>query len=322
MNKRLEMKVGLFVLVCLVLLAVLLLQFTKGVSLFRKTYTVILNTANVGGLKPHATVLMSGVPVGFVNKTLLSPNGTNVSVYLKIFNEYLVPTNSEFKIEQSGFLGDQYVAIYPGQNVGVALTDGAEVHATEPFNIQEVAAKVNRVLDAVQHVVLNTNTLTNVAVALVKLKGVAERADIAVSNINGLIISNTVPLKLAISNLVVFSDELKQVGARADNLVITNAPQINAAVSNLYAATATVTNLLGEVEAGHGAVGQLIKNDALARDIRSMAASFSATSTNLAVASANLNRLGLWHFLWYHPKPEQKPLPPPHTSQMPEHYKQ
>ena len=39
MNKsRLELKVGLFVFICLVLLAVLLMQFSKGATLFRPTY--------------------------------------------------------------------------------------------------------------------------------------------------------------------------------------------------------------------------------------------------------------------------------------------
>src|SRR5579884_1343003 len=158
MKKHVKLKVGLFVLACLVLIAVLLLQFSKGVTFFRKTYTVILNTSNVGGLKSRAQVLMAGVMVGSVDRTVLSPEGTNVAVYLKIYKDYVIPVKSTFKIEQSGFLGDQYVAIYPAPNEGTVLADSDEVHAKEPFNIQEVAAKLNEVIDAVQHVVLNTNT--------------------------------------------------------------------------------------------------------------------------------------------------------------------
>ena len=49
-QKRLETKVGLFVFVGLVLLAVLLIQFSKGTSLFRGTYELRLHASNVGGL--------------------------------------------------------------------------------------------------------------------------------------------------------------------------------------------------------------------------------------------------------------------------------
>ncbi len=53
-KSRLETKVGLFVFIGLVLLAVLLIQFSKGTSLFRGTYDLRLHARNVGGLKPRA----------------------------------------------------------------------------------------------------------------------------------------------------------------------------------------------------------------------------------------------------------------------------
>jgi hypothetical protein len=34
-----------------------------------------------------------------------------------------------------------------------------------------------------------------------------------------------------------------------------------------------------------------------------MANNVSTIASNLAVTTSNLNRLGLWHFIWYHPKP-------------------
>ncbi len=65
-KSRLEIKVGLFVLVGLVLLAVVLIQFSKGTSLFRGTYELRLHAVNVGGIKERAGVLLAGVEVGSV----------------------------------------------------------------------------------------------------------------------------------------------------------------------------------------------------------------------------------------------------------------
>ena len=66
-KSRLEIKVGLFVLIGLVLLAVLLIQFSKGTSIFRGTYELRLHAVNVGGLKQRAGVLLAGVQVGSVS---------------------------------------------------------------------------------------------------------------------------------------------------------------------------------------------------------------------------------------------------------------
>jgi len=60
-QKRLELKVGLFVLIGLAGIAGLMLKFSKGAALFRPTYALQLTAKNVGGLKPRAAVLMAGV---------------------------------------------------------------------------------------------------------------------------------------------------------------------------------------------------------------------------------------------------------------------
>src|SRR5204862_2868239 len=79
-HPRLEWKVGLFVFIGLALLAGLLLEFSKGLSLFRPTYQIYLRAENIGGLKPRADVLMSGVQVGTVSAIQLAPDGKSVTI--------------------------------------------------------------------------------------------------------------------------------------------------------------------------------------------------------------------------------------------------
>src|ERR1019366_10194204 len=140
-QKRLETKVGLFVLVGLTLLAVLLIQFSKGTSLFRGTYTLRLHAGNVGGLKQRAGVLLSGVQVGSVSDIQLAEDGKSVIISLKIYNDYKnkIYHDARFVIEQAGFLGDQYVSVITVSNQPPVLTNGADVECQEPFNLQEVA---------------------------------------------------------------------------------------------------------------------------------------------------------------------------------------
>src|SRR5437660_4894379 len=105
-QERLEWKVGAFVVVCLALLGLLVLNFSKGLTFFTPTYTVRLRTTNVGGIKREAAVLMAGVPVGNVTGDELSPGGTNVTVFLKILNRYQINGDAVFAIDSMGFLGE------------------------------------------------------------------------------------------------------------------------------------------------------------------------------------------------------------------------
>src|SRR5258708_22754563 len=128
----------------MILVVVLLLQFRKGTTFFRHIYTIILKTANVGGLRRRASVLMSGVQVGTISEIELSPQGTNVSILLKIYSQYVIRNDARFVIEQSGFLGDQYVAIYPDKNRGMPLANLADMPAHEPFNLQDASPSPSR----------------------------------------------------------------------------------------------------------------------------------------------------------------------------------
>jgi phospholipid/cholesterol/gamma-HCH transport system substrate-binding protein len=316
MNRsRLELKVGIFVLICLGLLLGLILQFSKGTTLFRKTYAIILNTSNVGGLRPRASVLLSGVQVGTVSDIKLAPDGTNVSVMLKIYSEFIIKDDARFEIEQSGFLGDQFVAVYPDKNQGTALTNGAMAQVDPPFNmlgvarsvagfvkrIDDTARNLNDAINDVRASVLNQQTLTNLAYTIQTLQQVSQGAAVVVSNLDALVRSDTEPVGAVISNLNTFAIQLDTLAQSAQNLLNTNQSQITLTVNNLETSTAMLTNLLTETAQSKGLVGELLYDQTLSSNVSSLA-------SNLSIASANLRSNGLWHFLWK-PKPSDNPAP-------------
>ncbi len=313
---RTEIKVGIFVALALALMGALLLQFSKGSTLFRNTYTVVLKSGNVGGLRNKASVLMSGVQVGTVSAIKLSPEGTNVSIFLKVYSEYTLHDDARFIIEQSGFLGDQFVAIYPGESKGNVLTNMSEARAQEPFNLLEVARSasgfIQRIDDTAKNLdsaiadvrkyVLNEQTLTNLSSTIATLRQASQNALETVDNVNALIKSNGAPVGLTLSNLVAFSDHLNDFVASAKAVITTNEPQISLTLSNLQASSATLTNLLNGVQQGQGLAGTLLKNQTVANNVSNLTAS-------LAVTSSNLNRYGLWHVLFHKEKPPSTNAP-------------
>src|SRR5438093_981984 len=114
-ESRLATKVGLFVALGLVLLVLLLMSFSKGLTILTKSYELNLRAPQVGGLKDRAAVLMSGITVGNVVEANIPPDGQGVIIKLKIQEKYKIHADARFRIDQIGFLGDQYVAIYPAK---------------------------------------------------------------------------------------------------------------------------------------------------------------------------------------------------------------
>jgi len=314
-----EIKVGLFVLVGLVLLAVLLLQFSKSTSIFRGTYELRLHASNVGGLKERASVLLAGVQVGTVSGIELAPDGKSVTILLRVYKDYKIYHDARFVIQQSGFLGDQYVAVIPTINQLPVWTNGADVDCEAPFNLQETARaaagfiqridetaqKLDAAVSDVRRLLLNTETLTNLSAAVGNLRDFSEQATNMVANINLLVATNGEQVDLAVSNVVFFSQDLIHLSDDARGVVSTNGAEISAAVKNIETSTETLKTLMDDLQSGKGLVGTLLKNEQLSTNVQAVAA-------NLAIATSNLNQLGLWHFLWHHELPPTNA--PPHVT--------
>jgi phospholipid/cholesterol/gamma-HCH transport system substrate-binding protein len=310
-KKRLEWRVGVFVAFALTVLGLMLLQFSKGASLFRPTYNLFLKAENIGGLKTRAAVLMSGVTIGTVSEIELGPQGTNVTITLKIYKRYVIHKDARFVIEQSGFLGDQYVAIVPTYNLGGEWEPDGHPEAEAPFNLQEVARSaagfIKRVDDTVKklddaiadvrRLVLNEQTLTNLSATVASLHTASDHAVTAVDNFNALISTNSDSVSLAVSNVVYFSKQLDQFGAGLGGVLATNSASLSVSMSNIESSTEVLKSVLQDVQSGKGLAGTVLRNEQLATNVNNIA-------SNLSVTTSNLNRLGLWHFLWH------KEIPP------------
>ena len=314
-ESRLAGKVGLFVAIGLLLVALLLLSFSKGFSLFAPTYELRLKASTVGGLRDRSAVLMSGVRVGDVVASDVAPDGQGVIIRLKIHRRYSIRDDARFVIDQIGFLGDQYVAIHPQKNAGKPLPPGAEVVCEEPFNLQEVVRSTSGLIqrvdqtvqvlnDAIQRLdrtVFHEQTLTNLTVTLSNFRLVSERAVTMVDGVNRLVQTNSPPISISVSNLVRFSEDLDKLASELQLTFSTNRADLTAAIRNMESTTRVLDGLVKDIEAGKGLAGSLVKDEQLKTNLFDMV-------ENLAVLSSNLNKYGLL----YKPKqPKKEPVSKP-----------
>ncbi len=116
-KKKIEILVGLFVLLGMLGLVFLALQAANLGSIGiggGDTYTLQARFDNVGGLKPRAPVRSAGVLVGRVKKISLDAKTFQGLVTMEIERNFQFPKDSAAKILTSGLLGDQYVGMEPG----------------------------------------------------------------------------------------------------------------------------------------------------------------------------------------------------------------
>ncbi|MBP7828140.1 MAG: MCE family protein [Verrucomicrobia bacterium] len=306
---RLEIRVGLFVAVGLVLVALLLVNFSKGVTRFAGTYELYLRTTDMGGIKRGAPVLMAGYPIGNVTDLSLSSRGESVRLTLQIKKEFFVRTNALFVIEQSGFLGDQFVAIYPGANLDVRFFQpGEEAVCPPPFNLQQTAReasgfirridqtakKLDGAIEDIRRLVLNEETLVQVSNTLSSLQAISQRAENAVVHVDDLVTTQTPLVSESVSNIAFFSRELRGFSEHLNVLLETQSGEITNTLKSIESAAELLNHLLVDLRAGKGVAGRLLADEQLAEDLGQIA-------HNLSITTSNLNQFGLWRMLWKRP---------------------
>jgi phospholipid/cholesterol/gamma-HCH transport system substrate-binding protein len=305
-------RVGLWVFVGLVVIAALMLNFSRGVGMFKGKYDIKMRARTVAGLKPRSAVYLSGIQIGNVRAVELDQANTNVIVYLQILEDYPLRADAKFVIEQIGVLGDQFVIVYPGSPNAPLLKDGAEVFGSEPFNLQELARSttdllkrfeslgqtVGTAIERVNTQLLDAQTLSNVSRTFGNFHVLSERTLGVVDGVATLVTNNAAPFTESISNLIAFTDRMEKLAGELSETVASNRTGLTASLQNMQDATATLKSLSADVDAGRGVIGGLMKDEQLRVQI-------SSTVSNLSILSSNLNRFGLLY----------KPKQPKNTAQ-------
>ena len=300
MKARTEIKVGLFVLIGLVLGAALIIKFNKGAGAFTKTYRIRLQAKDVSGVIPGSFVLMAGVRVGSVERIELDSNSGSVTMIARLLSQYQLREDSQFMIKQSGFLGDQYIAVFQGKT-NKFLAEGSVVQVEEPFDLGEVArstgglvkrvdsmvAQLTNAVDRVDKTLLAGETLTNLSKIVDNFHTVSETTLSTLTKVERLIDTNSAGITMSVTNAQAFTVQLNELAMELRQTIATNRTSLTASMKNIESATAKLDSVMTDVSGGKGLAGALIKNDQLATDM-------SLIVSNLQVLSSNINNKGLW----------------------------
>jgi phospholipid/cholesterol/gamma-HCH transport system substrate-binding protein len=125
---RLEMMVGIFVLVGLAALAFLSIKLGKLEVIGNTGYNIQAEFSNIGGLKTGATVEIAGVEVGRVTDITLKDYQALVVMRMK--SNVKISDDSIASIKTKGLIGEKYVSLSPGGSDKM-LAAGGTLRETE-----------------------------------------------------------------------------------------------------------------------------------------------------------------------------------------------
>lgn len=153
---RLELKVGIFVFLGLIIFMIFVLSI-GGFKTWSLGYRIKFIFNFVNGVKIGAPVRFAGVDVGQVKQIKFISNldeGTKVQIIGWVKNEVKVPVDSLVWINTLGLLGEKYVEIIPGKDYKNCLLANQALAGREPIAMHEVTELAKNIADDFDAVML------------------------------------------------------------------------------------------------------------------------------------------------------------------------
>jgi phospholipid/cholesterol/gamma-HCH transport system substrate-binding protein len=300
-----ELRVGIFVLVALIVIALGVFYVTGTQGFWVPKYTIKTYLPEVEDLDKGAPVSLDGVNIGNVQSIGLTPHPSdkahNVTVVMRVKRSFQaeIRTDSTAKLVTEGLLGTRYVEITRGVT-GPPIPPGGVVPGAEvpemtevvergaevaenlrvlSASLDDIIAKMNRGEGSIGKF-LNDPSLYN------HLDATATRADDVIASIQQgkgsagkLIVSDELYNKMD-STLTKVDDVVSAVQQQKGTM---GKLIYDPAIANDIQGIAQKGNaMLTDVEAGRGSLGKFVKDDAMYNNLRD-------ASANVRDATAKLN---------------------------------
>ena len=162
-----ELKVGVLVVVCILVLAGLLYK-TGSFDFKKEGYKVKVLFNVVSGVQRNAPVRLAGVEIGQVKDIELSyANGTKVAVTLWLGEGAKLRKDSKAYITALGLMGEKYIEISPGSENAPYLKTGETINGEDPLEFDALARKGENIADALEETLANIKALARNSNAVV-----------------------------------------------------------------------------------------------------------------------------------------------------------
>lgn len=301
MRDSLEIRVGLFVLAALGVLAYM--GFQIGAFRFDrmryKTYTMFFK--DVSGLARKADVKIAGVKVGWVEKINLIKEDDTVqaSATVLISKEYDLYCDAYAIVRQDGLLGPKYLEVIPGNPLMSRLTDGSALGrpSVAPTSVDELLQQFKQIASNVEDVTQSFDKVVGGAEGQEQLRSIFNNLDLAMKRMASL----TQVVDRALSDNEENINKFFEIGAQVERITHRLESEVLPAmkgdmekiadafdrdlgrVANHVEATAdvfgqasvqardgfkSITAVVEKIDEGRGLLGKLVNDDETYKDLK------------------------------------------------------
>jgi len=269
-DRKIQIKVGIFILIGLTITGMLVVYFGRLGEGFASYYNLRVEFANASGVIRGAEVLLAGAKVGRVtSEPEIMPDMQGVSVELRILEKVRIPVGSEFSIGSSGLLGDKYIQIVLKDD----KPGGPTIEPDSTIKGSDIGDGIGGLTEGAGDLIADLrNTVKNINAVVTKL----DQSVLSKSELESV--------SATIKNLQTTSGKLAESSGRFDSLLKSGQETME---SGKKAADA-LRELTDQAKSGKGMLGTLVSNREMAENLRAFI--------------LNLRKHGI---LWY--KDTQKP---------------
>lgn len=309
-QRTVEIRVGMFILICLAVGAGLIWKFGKLGPSSASRYPLVVTFDNVGGLIVDANVMYAGVGIGKVREIKLVEDGKlRAHVTLGIYQGVVVRRDAKFVINQSGLLGDRYVDVVPGSSSAEALKPGdvvagsASVDLTEAIRsvvdvlheaggtierVNTMLARIDGAVKRVDEMTLSTQNLQHVSSTLVQIDMTTSNAAGLTADLRSLVNEGRASVTNTMVSFSAAAENVRGTSRRVDDFVRDTQLDVKKVTQNLSESTQRLNVILARLEKGEGTAGKLLTDDKLHDELLQL--------------TRNLGRYGLFYNTWFGPK--------------------
>lgn len=115
---------------------------------FERRHTLVIDTAETGGLRPGSEVVYRGANIGRVDRVEAIPGGVRLSISYEA--DRRIPRGSAMKVENLSALGEPVFAFVPSADADGTLPDGAHLTGADvevPLSVPELLRTSAALLD-------------------------------------------------------------------------------------------------------------------------------------------------------------------------------
>ncbi|MDX9758346.1 MAG: MlaD family protein [Bacteroidota bacterium] len=154
-------RVGFLIFIGVLAFSVGIFFIGEKSQFFSSAFYIRVNFENVEGVKPGATVMLSGYNVGTVYDIALTPKADSIRLLLRIDDDVraFIKMDTKAEIKQEGLVGNKFISLSIGSPTSPEISNNAYIEGVPPFALGSVTDNLVAIADTAKLVTGELNLL-------------------------------------------------------------------------------------------------------------------------------------------------------------------